>query len=382
MKKFLSLALALIMTVSFVACTAEKKDETTTESTAATTETNVEETEEVSKAITVNPAAYTDKYYEIKNAGTGKMLNVQESKSANNVNIYMYKKDGTPAQQFKFKYNSKYGGYTITPKCATSRMVNVYGTTAKNKANVCSYTASSSSTQTWVLKTVGDGVVLCCADNQNLVLTATGSANKSNVDIETYNSKNRNQVWTSAAFYTKISNITTTKAKTSFTPRKSAPAMSGYYANYWSNNCTRYVCCRVNEILKKNFFKVTYGAASPAGTGTGTGSIYQKLKSAGYKTGKLPKVGAVMVSSGHVAVVESISGNVITCSNGNSITAMSNGGSVSGVVAYRNLPKGGNTKTKGSKPGCWFYMRKHTYNTSTGVPSGFSGTWCEYVYLV
>lgn len=139
----------------------------------------------------------TGSYYTVSNVGSGKYLNIYGSKNANNTNVTVYQKDGTKGQSFMFTKNGN--GYTIAPKCSTSRRVNVYGTSAKQNANVCIWNSTGSSTQRWIVKEVSGGYIICCADNANYVLTATGSKNSSNVNLQKYTGS-KYQIWKSSAF--------------------------------------------------------------------------------------------------------------------------------------------------------------------------------------
>ena len=70
-----------------------------------------------------------------------------------------------------------------------------------------------------------------------------------------------------------------------FVPRYSSPEKSGWYANY-DNNCCAYAKCRANEIL---------GRYVNLGTG-GPGGYYYNLRNQGFKTGKMPRPGALAVA--------------------------------------------------------------------------------------
>lgn len=103
-------------------------------------------------------------------------------------------------------------------------------------------------------------------------------------------------------------------AATTFTPRLTAPAKSGWYASYTRNNCTKYANCRINEIVGWEMFPNNYTL--------GISKIVQKLVSHGYASGNVPKVGAVAVQNGngHVAVVEKIENGCVYMSEGHYAT--------------------------------------------------------------
>lgn len=143
----------------------------------------------------------TGKYYTLKNVGTGRYLNVYGNQNKNNANVDIYDADGTSGQDFKFTLIDKSKNtYTLTPRCATGRRVNVYSESAYNKANVCLWSKTNHSTQCWIPEKVSGGYILRSANNTSYVLTATGSKNSSNVNIQKYSSGNKKQIWTSNAF--------------------------------------------------------------------------------------------------------------------------------------------------------------------------------------
>lgn len=153
----------------------------------------------------------TGKYFTIYNVGSGKYLNVYGNQNKNNANVDVHAKDGTSGQAFKFTLVN--GSYTLTPLCATSRRVNVYGDYAKNGCNVCLWSATKHSTQGWIIEAVSGGYILRSANNKSLVLTATGSKNSSNVNIQTYKAGNKFQIWQCDAFST--TSVSSSSANTS-----------------------------------------------------------------------------------------------------------------------------------------------------------------------
>lgn len=148
------------------------------------------------KGVTVNAAieSIAEGSYTLRNVGTGKYLNVYGNKNANNVNIDVYEKDNTNGQDFKiYKYGNS---YALSPLCSSDgRVVNVYAESAKSGNNVCLWSKTNHSTQLWKFDKVSGGYVIRCADNTKCVLNATGSKNNANVDITTYKSDNKNQIW-------------------------------------------------------------------------------------------------------------------------------------------------------------------------------------------
>lgn len=140
----------------------------------------------------------TNEYVTIRNSGSKSYLSVSGSRSNNNTNITVGKWNNTGGVDFKFVPCSK--GYLLIPRCATSRAVNIYGNSAKNGSNVCSWSVTRDRTQIFIpeyVKGMG-GYLLKSADNQSLVLTATGNTNGANVIIKQYYGS-KHQIWTSPA---------------------------------------------------------------------------------------------------------------------------------------------------------------------------------------
>lgn len=132
-------------------------------------------------------------YRTIVNVGSGKVLNVHGNKDANNTNVTLWDDDKTSGVHWKLV--NKGSAYVIVPECATSRALNVYGDSAKAGLNVCLWSQTGHSTQGWILDIVNGGYVLRSENNRNLVLSADGSSNGSNVLIKAYDPSDKLQVW-------------------------------------------------------------------------------------------------------------------------------------------------------------------------------------------
>ena len=143
----------------------------------------------------------------IKNYQSGKMLNVVGNSSANGANVTVYQQDGTTGQNFKLNAHggTKYFGgvayqkYTLEAQCSPNRRLNVYGSTSVSGNNVNLWTTSGNDTQDWILTPSPYGgagyYIIRSANNTSCVLTEAGTANGSNVQISTYQSGNKNQIW-------------------------------------------------------------------------------------------------------------------------------------------------------------------------------------------
>lgn len=124
--------------------------------------------------------------YVIKSkADTGKVLDVYGGSTANGANIRLYKSNDTFAQRYQFKYVGN-GLYTITVVNSGKR-IDVAGGSTKNGANVQQYQANSTLAQMWYPKKVGSYYTFVSAASGRVLDLAGGkTANGTNVQI--YNS--------------------------------------------------------------------------------------------------------------------------------------------------------------------------------------------------
>ena len=191
----------------------------------------------------------TNKYYTIKNLGSGKMLNVYGSKNANNANITVYQADKTSGQNFMFiKSGSR---YVIQPQCSTSRAVNVYGSTAKANSNVCIWNKSGSTTQAWIIEynSAKSGYIIRSANNTNYVLAATGSKNSSNVCLKKYNPNDNYQVWDSLAFRAVLNRTSSTTSSTAFTMKNYLQVDQSWSGKTYNKGNIRDTGCGILSIV-------------------------------------------------------------------------------------------------------------------------------------
>lgn len=138
----------------------------------------------------------------IMNVKAGKMLNVVGNSSASKANVTVYQKDGTTGQGFKKIAHGTKNGYTkyvIEAQCSPNCALNVWGSTSTNDANVNMYTKSGNDTQDWIFDKApnyGTGYyIIRSANNTNLVLASSGTANSSNVQLAVYKSGDTSQIW-------------------------------------------------------------------------------------------------------------------------------------------------------------------------------------------
>ena len=149
----------------------------------------------------------------------------------------------------------------------------------------------------------------------------------------------------------------------SFTPRYSIPNKSNTWITKYntSNNCTRYCYGRISEILNCD-------ATSILGVRPDASSFPNILSKAGYSYGNTPKPGAVMCTSGHVAIVEEVdnANGKILISEGDSYTDVSKDRTTEkslvdgiSVMGYSTL-----TRESGKGHGTWFALRRININKS------------------
>ncbi len=229
----------------------------------------------------------TDQYATVRNSWTKSYLSISGNSSANNANAIVNSWTGGSGEDFKFVKNG--AGYLLVPRCATSRALNIYGDAPGAGANVCTWTTTKHGTQTWIPEYVESmgGFLLRSAYNQNLLLTASGSANGSNVCVQTYNGK-KNQIWTSDLLTVLPTNLKT-NTKSSYTLGETvtiAPTATGaqqYSVSIWDGGAFG----AGNNVFQKLKFTGsvsykptkagTYSIRMDAHNGAGKASIDQKF---------------------------------------------------------------------------------------------------------
>lgn len=178
---------------------------------------------EVYASTTYTLKVNTNGYFEFKNVGSGKYLNVYCNRSANKTNIDVYSRDNTSGQKFKLVKSG--AGYLIIPQCATSKVLNLYtAKNASNNTNCCLWSKTYDSTQIFIpeYNEKNNAFILRSANNKNLVLCAVGSKNSSNVCVRTYKQNDKYQLWTSSA----LSVVKSTSSKSAATVTKSVSQIS------------------------------------------------------------------------------------------------------------------------------------------------------------
>ena len=118
-----------------------------------------------------------------------KVLDVAGSSKKDKANVQLYSKDGTPAQKFNVSYYGK--GYYVIKNIYSNKVLDVVGAKTANKTNVDQYTYNGTCAQLWVIKKVGNYYTLMnrCS---NKVLDVNGAKTTNGTNIQIYTSNNTN----------------------------------------------------------------------------------------------------------------------------------------------------------------------------------------------
>ena len=144
------------------------------------------------------PAVVSGTTYTVANKASGKVLDVlgDVNKSKSKANIQVYSAiSGNKSQQFTITDTGN-GWYSMSPRSGSGMAVNPDADAPKNGTNVNLFkTYPKDSSQGWVFEAVGDYFIIRNAYNRNVVLTAAGGKDQSNVKVATYKSGDDYQLW-------------------------------------------------------------------------------------------------------------------------------------------------------------------------------------------
>lgn len=147
--------------------------------TAVTSETTNITTSEIISSDKIENAVV----YRIKNAGSGKYLNVDAGRDENSANIYQWDADNSREQAFKTEYIENSDTYILRAICSsngTDKVVNISGSAVINGCNVDLYSPLNTIAQQWKFVSIGNDKykILSYADT-SLALTSKDNANGS-----------------------------------------------------------------------------------------------------------------------------------------------------------------------------------------------------------
>ena len=175
--------------------------------------------------------------YYITSAESGKLLDVYGDKTVNKANVQIYEKTSgsNTTQQFALT-KTKGGWFSITPVSNKSVAVNPFSDTPKAGTNVNVYTVNTNDkTQGWYVEAVGSAYKISSAYNKNLVLTAEGTANKSNVKIAAYSAGSKKQLWTFTNINGNTQSTEKEKETTAPAPAENQPVYADVSTGTWYN---------------------------------------------------------------------------------------------------------------------------------------------------
>lgn len=126
---------------------------------------------------------------------SSKMLDVYGGSRLNEANIQVYDSNMTKGQQWKISYDSK--GYATFTNVGSGKVLDVYGADASPGANVQQYAANGGRGQKWIIKNADDGnVAIFSALWPGLVLDIYGGAAVNEANVQIYSDDGgANQRW-------------------------------------------------------------------------------------------------------------------------------------------------------------------------------------------
>ena len=138
--------------------------------------------------------------YHLVNKKSGLLLDAEgdsnHSEELSAVQIYEKTEGCNPSQQFRISMGT--GGWNILPCSNTDLVVNPYSNAPKIGTRINLYHRDTDDiTQSWKFKWIEEeeGWIIKSAYNEDLVLTAAGSANKSRVILRKYREHSTAQIW-------------------------------------------------------------------------------------------------------------------------------------------------------------------------------------------
>lgn len=130
-----------------------------------------------------------DIYYEIKNMGSGKYLNIYGSRDYEGVYVNIYSRDYTKGEKFRIEPCGD--AFRIYALCAPTRAVNMVS--SKGQLNV---PKESNQRDLWYLENLeGNKYIIRYKLDPSYVLAASGTTNSSRVILEKYSPTNSKQIW-------------------------------------------------------------------------------------------------------------------------------------------------------------------------------------------
>lgn len=143
--------------------------------------------EEMDELASKNKNALSDGTYFISSSkNTSYVLDVSNGSKNNFGNIWLFKNNGTVAQAWTVKHDSK--GYVTFINVGSNKAIDVYDGKAKNYQNISQYTSNNSYAQKWIVTKDSMGYKIMSAIDKNYVLDLYNGSVNNGTNIQVYQS--------------------------------------------------------------------------------------------------------------------------------------------------------------------------------------------------
>ena len=143
--------------------------------------------EELDELASKNKNTLCDGTYFISSSkNTSYVLDVSNGSKNNFGNIWLFKNNGTVAQAWTVKHDSK--GYVTFINVGSNKAIDVYDGKAKNYQNISQYTSNNSYAQKWIVTKDNMGYKIMSAIDKNYVLDLYNGSVNNGTNIQVYQS--------------------------------------------------------------------------------------------------------------------------------------------------------------------------------------------------
>lgn len=143
--------------------------------------------EEMDELVSKNKNTLSDGTYFISSSkNTSYVLDVSNGSKNNFGNIWLFKNNGTVAQAWTVKHDSK--GYVTFINVGSNKAIDVYDGKAKNYQNISQYTSNNSYAQKWIVTKDSMGYKIMSAIDKNYVLDLYNGSVNNGTNIQVYQS--------------------------------------------------------------------------------------------------------------------------------------------------------------------------------------------------
>lgn len=143
--------------------------------------------EEMDELASKNKNTLSDGTYFISSSkNTSYVLDLSNGSKNNFGNIWLFKNNGTVAQAWTVKHDSK--GYVTFINVGSNKAIDVYDGKAKNYQNISQYTSNNSYAQKWIVTKDSMGYKIMSAIDKNYVLDLYNGSVNNGTNIQVYQS--------------------------------------------------------------------------------------------------------------------------------------------------------------------------------------------------